>query len=143
MLIRKSIFICLSLTVVFLFFGCDDFFNTASVEDYVQLEDVHISHINSVWLVYVEATIKNISNDRTIKYAYFDVEVYNAVDDQLYEDIDGSGAQRMKYTGPLDPGKSETKTWEIGYFTEADYVKVDLVGVDFMNDDVTDIGVTY
>jgi hypothetical protein len=63
---------------------------------------------NSVGGVDVEFAVKNLDPRRTIKYLTLTVVPYNAVGDAVRSSIDGKSAVRLRYTGPLASGKTES-----------------------------------
>ena len=55
----------------------------------------------------VEWNFKFTNNtDKTIKYIYMSWDCYNAVGDLVYDQITNESNKSIKYTGPLEPGKS-------------------------------------
>lgn len=63
--------------------------------------------------VHLEIRFKNTS-PRTVRYAYFTTEFYNAVGDRVTDDISGATSKNLQVTGPI-PGNQttpQTYRWE-------------------------------
>lgn len=126
--------------------GCvNPYLGDVDAEDVVTIDSIRITHVNSVWLTYIgveftnQLTDGNVASDTpddasTIKYVRFEVSAYNAVGDRLREDIWDYDVADCKLVGPIGKGESKSDEWEIGYFTNVDYVVATLSSVTMMDD---------
>ena len=75
------------------------------VQSLIKVYDVFVSNIDSADGVDMSIAWENTSS-KTIKYIYFTVEAYNAVDDKVYCEIRDYNVFIGSITGPLEPGYS-------------------------------------
>lgn len=75
---------------------------------------------NSVGGVEPAFFIVNNSN-KTIKYVNFNITVYNAVGDKVYNDIGGYGNAKLQVTGPLKPWRAKMYHWDAVFYDNAAY----------------------
>ena len=75
------------------------------VQSLIKVYDVFVSNIDSADGVDMSIAWQNTSS-KTIKYIYFTVEAYNAVDDKVYCEIRDYNVFIGSITGPLEPGYS-------------------------------------
>ncbi len=87
-----------------------------TADKYVTLQSSSIQSVNSVGLVTVGITFKNISSKK-LKYVNFNVECFNQVNDKMYEEITGKSSIVCQGTGFFSPGETKTLYFDIGYFT--------------------------
>lgn len=73
------------------------------VQSIIKVYDVFVSDIDSADGVDMSIAWENTSS-KTIKYIYFTVEAYNAVDDKVYCEIRDYNVFIGSVTGPLEPG---------------------------------------
>lgn len=100
------------------------------VERYASVASSRIYNVNSANLVTIAITYTNISNKK-LKYINFSVSCYNKVNDVIREEIKGSSSIQCQATGFFDPQQSTTTYWQLGYFTGASSIKVNLSSVVF------------
>ena len=74
------------------------------VKNCVQMLKLKTGEPNSAGGVDLFIECKNTS-DKTIKYAYFTCDLYNAVDDRVEDTISHSYSFTGKVTGPIEPGQ--------------------------------------
>lgn len=75
------------------------------VQSLVKVYSVFVDEINSAGGVNMKIAFENTSS-KTIKYIYFTVEAYNAVDDKVYCEIRNYNKFTGYLTGPLESGYS-------------------------------------
>ena len=75
------------------------------VQSLVKVYSVFVDEINSAGGVNMKIAFENTSS-KTIKYIYFTVEAYNAVDDKVYCEIRNYNEFTGYLTGPLESGYS-------------------------------------
>ncbi|MFW5828186.1 MAG: hypothetical protein ACOCU4_08840 [Alkalispirochaeta sp.] len=148
----RRILLLLGTVMILLLSGCEGLQDAweyskampADATEFVEITDATVSYIDSVWLVYVAVTFENTlsqesqeileEEDETLKYITINARAYDRVDDILTEDIRDYTAYTGQYAGPLAPGESETVTFDIGYFTGAEYVEIELEQVETMSE---------
>lgn len=97
-------------------------------EDYITIESSYIQSINSVGKVIATIKFKNISNKR-LKYVGFKASCYNSVNDLMKEEITGRYSYTFNATGFWEANSSNIPSYEIGYYTGAKSVKIELYSV--------------
>lgn len=97
-------------------------------EKYITIESSYIQSINSVGKVIATIKFKNISNKR-LKYVGFKASCYNSVNDIMKEEITGRTTYTFNATGFWEANSSNTPSYEIGYYTGAKSVKIELYSV--------------
>ena len=74
------------------------------------------------------------SSSKTIKYIYFTVTPYNAVDDIVSSEIDGKSKTKLKYTGPIRPNEKSLVTGEcIWYNSNIKYAIISQIDIQYMD----------
>ena len=77
---------------------------------YIKFTAAYLGKPNSAGGCDAHFSFKNTSKN-TIKYLYIQYEIYNAVDDMVFDDL-GRDDMELQYTGPLKPGRSDSGIWE-------------------------------
>ena len=77
---------------------------------YIKFTTAYLGKPNSTGGCDAHFSFKNTSKN-TIKYLYIQYEIYNAVDDMVFDDL-GRDGMELQYTGPLKPGRSDSGIWE-------------------------------
>ena len=96
----------------------------------------------------VEWTFKLTNNtDKTIKYVAIEWDCYNAVGDLVYDEITGKSSYGIRYTGPLEGGKTSNSLCNTSLFYSYSYKSSRLcyLSVEFMDGtiiQITDRGYT-
>ena len=89
----------------------------------INLIKFYTSRPNSAGGVDFYITWENLS-PKTVKYATFKVDAYNAVNDVVYCEID-DGTARLKCTGPIKQGKIDKDHWGcLWYNYSIDYARI-------------------
>lgn len=104
-------------------------------KDYIQLLKVWTSNPNSAGGIDLHIKWKNVS-DKTVKYAYFECDLYNAVDDRVSCDIRDYYTFRGKITGPIAPGTiyGDNVLWETAWYNNSGkYPKVIGIELEYMD----------
>ena len=113
--------------------------DTSDYRSYIQLLSVTTSEPNSAGGIDLYIKWKNTS-EKTVKYAYFTCDLYNAVDDKVENDISGRYSFVGKVTGPIDPGAvygNNTHWGNAWYNHSGKYAKITEIELEYM--DGTDI----
>ena len=102
---------------------------------YIQLLKAWTSEPNSAGGIDLYIKWKNVS-DKTVKYAYFECDLYNAVDDRVSCDIRNHYTFRGKITGPISPGTiyGDNTLWETAWYNNSGkYPKVIEIELEYMD----------
>ncbi len=102
---------------------------------YIQLLKVWTSEPNRVGGVDLYLKWKNVS-DKTIKYAHFACDLYNAVDDRVSCEIRNNYTFRGKVTGPIEPGQIEGDNtyWDTAWYNNSGkYPKIIEIELEYMD----------
>ena len=112
------------------------FIDDAKVNSYpIIITKVDTGYPNSAGGVYLELAFTNIS-DKTIKYAVFSAEAFNAVNDPVRCSIRNDKYSIIKVTGPIKPlefrgvGTVWSNVW---YNPTIKYAKIKSVNITFMD----------
>ena len=90
-------------------------------------------HHNDIGGLNLNISFKNLSN-KSIKYIIFTTEFKNSVGDDVYCNIYNSNTRHLRYTGPLDSGKSDTAYWDaVIYNWDCSQVHFYTISVTFMD----------
>ncbi|MEQ3724983.1 hypothetical protein [Alcanivorax sp.] len=99
---------------------------------------------NSANGINISITFKNIDAKRTIKYANFNVQLINAVNDPVADEISGENQVSLQYTGPLAPGKINwggLGGWPTAFYhPNAESLVITDISVEFMNGEKLSVG---
>jgi hypothetical protein len=88
---------------------------------------------NSAGGVSASINFKNIS-DKEIKYVTFYVQVYNAVDDQVYCTITNECMKSLQVTGPIKPGATKNAFWDcLWYNSTIGYMVITKIEIEYMD----------
>jgi len=109
--------------------------NADKLDSSIKIINYYTSDPNSAGGVDVNIEWKNISN-RTVKYAYFRVVPYNAVDDIQECRISKESKQYLSITGPIKPGGINGKysNWEnVWWNYTISYMKIVSIELEYMD----------
>lgn len=101
----------------------------------IQLISVRTDSPNSAGGVNLHIKWKNTS-DKTIKYAYFTCDLYNAVDDRVPDTITNGYSFTGKVTGPINPGViyGDSVLWENAWWNNSGrYAKITKIKIEYMD----------
>ena len=104
-------------------------------KNYIQLLSVKTDEPNSAGGVNLYIVWKNTS-DKTVKYAHFTCDLYNAVDDKVADTITRSYSRTGTVTGPIDPGTVYGKNylWEnLWWNNSGKYAKITEIRLEYMD----------
>lgn len=88
---------------------------------------------NSAGGVDLELEFTN-SNSKTIKYIYFTVTPYNAVDDVVSSEIGGKSTTKLRYTGPIRPNEKSSIIGDcIWYNVSIKYAIISQIDIQYMD----------
>lgn len=115
----------------------DDSAKTENVDfkEYIQLLKVWTSEPNSAGGVDLYLKWKNVS-DKTVKYAHFACDLYNAVDDRVSCELRNHYTFRGKITGPIDPGTiyGDNTYWDTAWYNNSGkYPKIIEIELEYMD----------
>lgn len=99
----------------------------------IRVSEMRWSYPNFVGGVDVNLEFQNLSK-KTIKYVYFTVQAYNAVDDPAECEIRNSSRRRLEKVGPIKPLEFTSGEWEnVWYNSTIAEVKLEEVGIEYMD----------
>ncbi len=101
----------------------------------IQLLSIKTDEPNSAGGINLYIKWKNTS-DKTVKYAYFTCELYNAVDDKVNDTISGSYKFTGKVTGPVQPNEIKGKDtyWQNAWWNNSGrYAKIIGIELEYMD----------
>ena len=104
-------------------------------KNYIQLLSVKTDEPNSAGGVNLHIIWKNTS-DKTVKYAHFTCDLYNAVDDKVADTITRNYSQTGTVTGPIEPGAVYGKNylWENFWWNNTGrYAKITKIRLEYMD----------
>ncbi|MCM1024067.1 MAG: hypothetical protein NC395_08430 [Prevotella sp.] len=98
------------------------------IKSIIGITDAKVTNINSADGVDIAFYWRNNSN-KQIKYITFEISVYNAVNDIIYDEISKKSTFRCKLTGPIEPITDKIElaktTWwdasDLYYYNEYNY----------------------
>ncbi len=107
---------------------------TLSCASVLDIFDMSTSEPNSAGGVDVSVSFENTS-DKIIKYIYFTVVPYNAVDDAVYSEIGGKSASTLKITGPISQDDSEVSytSENVWYNSTVTRAQIESVNIEYMD----------
>ncbi len=104
-------------------------------KEYIQLLKVWTSEPNSAGGIDLYIKWKNVSN-KTVKYAHFACDLYNAVDDRVACEIRNNYTFRGKVTGPIESGQvyGDNTYWDAAWYNNSgNYPKIIEIELEYMD----------
>lgn len=99
---------------------------------YIKITSAYLRKPDSAGGCDAHISFKNTS-DNTIKYLRFQCAMYNAVGDIISDEL-GRDGMRLKYTGPLKPGRSDSDNWGcVIYNYSAKRLVITSLDIEYMN----------
>lgn len=99
---------------------------------YIKITSAYLRKPDSAGGCDAHISFKNTS-DNTIKYLRFQCAMYNAVGDIISDELERDG-MRLKYTGPLKPGRSDSSNWDcVIYNYSAKRLVITSLDIEYMN----------
>lgn len=106
------------------------------VRNCIQILKLSTGEPNSAGGVDLYIKWKNTS-DKTVKYAYFTCDLYNAVDDRVQDTITRSYSFTGQVTGPIKPGQisGNDGCWQNAWWNSTgDYAKITQIKIEYMDE---------